>query len=67
MELRSAPLCFFPVQSELSGVCVCECVGEGGSGSDATDVGHVIQTGIKGGCHWSQNGGITGAMSKGVQ
>lgn len=48
-------------------VCVCECVGEGGSGSDATDVGHVIQTGIKGGCHWSQNGGITGAMSKGVQ
>lgn len=48
-------------------VCACECVGEGGSGSDATDVGHVIQTGIKGGCHWSQNGGITGAMSEGVQ
>lgn len=53
MELRSGPLCFSQCGQDKGCVCVCFfvcfCVGVGGSGSDATDVGHVIQMGIKGG------------------
>lgn len=37
----------------------CVCVGEGGSGADSSDVGHVIQMGMRGG---SQNGGSTGPV-----
>lgn len=42
------------------GQVVCVCVGEGGSGSDTTDVGHVIQMRIRQG---SQNGGMVGPLS----